>query len=133
MADDGWEPIRSRERLAAGRRVPIARAAALLGTTPRMLRYREALGLLRPPRGSGGHREYGEREIAAAAYAAELEQRYGVGPSELGFALRVLRDPAIAADVRTLGQLAHRIAPPAVAALDFEAAKGRRLLRIPPR
>jgi MerR family copper efflux transcriptional regulator len=123
--------IRARMRPLAGQRLPIARAADLLDTTARMLRYRESLGLIAPIRGSGGHREYGERELVAAAYAAALEHHYGVGPSELAFALRVLRDATVAGDVRTLGQLSHRIAPPVGDALDFDAQKARRLLRIP--
>jgi hypothetical protein len=128
---DVLDGIRARMRSASGERLPIARAADRLGTTARMLRYRESLGLLSPQRGPGGHREYGERELVAAAYAAALEHHYDVGPSELAFALRVLRDVTVAGDVRTLGQLAHRIAPPVADALDFDAQKARRLLRIP--
>lgn len=124
------EDLRARAGLRIGRRVPIGRAAEVVGSTPRMLRYRESLGLLAPPRGRGGHREYGERELLAAARAAELEQRYGVGPAELAFALRVLAEPSVAAEVRTFGQLVHRLAPPPVEALDFDAQKARRLLRL---
>jgi hypothetical protein len=97
-----------------------------------MLRYRESLGLLVPHRSPGGHREYGERELLSAAFADELERRYAVGPGELAFALRVLAEPDVAADVRRLGHLTRRIAPTPVAALDFEAQKARRLLRMPP-
>lgn len=125
------ELVRSRAALAPGERLPIARAAAVLATTPRMLRYREQLGLVAPLRGTGGHREYGERELVGAALAAELERRYDVGPGEVAFALRLLREPMVAADVRALGQLIHRLASPTADALDFEAAKARRLLRIP--
>jgi MerR family transcriptional regulator, copper efflux regulator len=127
---DVLDEIRARMRPIAGQRLPIARAADRLGTTARMLRYRESLGLISPVRGPGGHREYGERELVAAAYAAALEHHYQVGPSELAFALRVLRDATVAGDVRTLGQLSHRIAPPVGDALDFDAQKARRLLRI---
>ncbi|MCM3925694.1 MerR family transcriptional regulator [Frankia sp. AiPs1] len=126
------ERLRQRVQLRPEQRLPIARAAAVLGTTPRMLRYRESLGLLVPARSPGGHREYGERELLAAAYADELERRYQVSPSDLAFAVRVLAEAEVAADVRRLGQLTRRIAPsPPVAALDFEAQKGRRLLRMP--
>ncbi|MGF7237549.1 MAG: MerR family transcriptional regulator [Frankia sp.] len=128
---DVLDGIRARMRSAAGERLPITRAADRLGTTARMLRYRESLGLLTPPRGAGGHREYGERELVAAAYAAALEHHYDIGPSEVAFALRVLRDATVAGDVRTLGQLAHRIAPSVADAMDFDAQKARRLLRIP--
>lgn len=73
--------------------LPIAAAAAQLHTTPRMLRYREHLGLLveRQP-GDTTHRRYAQDELAAAAYAIELEQRYDVNPQTLAFALRALTD-----------------------------------------
>jgi hypothetical protein len=123
------ERLRATVRLRPEQRLPIARAADVLGTTPRMLRYRETLGLVAPARSAGGHREYGERELLSAAYADELERRYQVSPSDLAFAVRVLAEPAVAADVRRLGELTRRIPPPPpVAALDFEAQKGRRLL-----
>jgi hypothetical protein len=126
------ERLRAKVRLRPEQRLPIARAAAVLETTPRMLRYRESLGLVAPARSAGGHREYGERELVAAAYADELERRYQISPSDLAFAVRVLAEPAVAADVRRLGELTRRIAPhPPVAALDFEAQKARRLLDLP--
>jgi hypothetical protein len=126
------ERLRSKIRLRPEQRLSIARAAAILDTTPRMLRYRESLGLVTPDRSAGGHREYGERELLAAAYSDELERRYQVSPSDLAFAVRVLAEPAVAADVRRLGELTRRIAPhPPVAALDFEAQKARRLLDLP--
>jgi DNA-binding transcriptional MerR regulator len=128
---DVLERLRSRVRLRPEQRLAITRAAAVLDTTPRMLRYRESLGLLTPARSAGGHREYGERELLAAAYADELERRYQVSPSDLAFAVRVLAEADVAADVRRLGELTRRIAPAArVAALDFEAEKARRLLRM---
>jgi hypothetical protein len=113
-----------------GTRLAIGSAAERLATTPRMLRYREALGLLPGRRQGGGHRVYGERELLAAACAAELEERYDVSPRALAFALQVLADPDAEADVRLLGALSHRIAPTPIAALDFESQKGRRLLHM---
>ncbi|WP_232793875.1 MerR family transcriptional regulator [Pseudofrankia saprophytica] len=124
--------LRGRIRLRPEQRLPIAKAADVLDTTPRMLRYRESLGLVTPARSPGGHREYGERELLAAAYADELERRYQISPSDLAFAVRVLAEPAVAADVRRLGELTRRISsPPPMAALDFEAQKARRLLDLP--
>ncbi|HVE63454.1 MAG TPA: MerR family transcriptional regulator, partial [Mycobacteriales bacterium] len=105
-------------------------AAERLGTTPRMLRYREAAGLLPGRRGGRSHRVYGERELLAAACADELEARYGVSPKALGFALRALSDPDLASEVRLLGALAHGVAPTPIAALDFDAQKARRLLHL---
>lgn len=126
------ERLRERVQLRPEQRLPIARAAAVLQTTPRMLRYRESLGLVIPARSPGGHREYGERELLAAAYADELERRYQISPSDLAFAIRVLAEVEVATDVRRLGLLTRRIPPsPPIAALDFDAQKARRLLHMP--
>jgi len=113
-----------------GTRLSVGEAAARLGSTPRMLRYREALGLLPRRRTGGDHRVYGERELLASACGAEIEERHGVSPSALAFALHVLSDPAVEADVRLLGALSQRLAPTAIAALDFEAQKARSLLHL---
>jgi MerR family copper efflux transcriptional regulator len=123
--------VRARYGVRAGLRETVSEAAARLGTTPRMLRYRESLGLLAPPRSGGARRVFRERELLAAGGAAELEERYGVPPGALAFALRVLAEPEVAADVRTLGVLARPgINPNAIEALDFDAAKARDLLRL---
>jgi DNA-binding transcriptional MerR regulator len=125
------DAVRSRFGVRSGLRLPISQAAERLGTTPRMLRYREALGLVSPPRGGGGRRSYGERELLAAGAAVTLEDRYGVPPGALAFALRALTDAEVARDVRTLGALARSgIAATPIEALDFEAAKARELLRL---
>jgi MerR family transcriptional regulator, copper efflux regulator len=105
----------------------ITDAAKALRTTPRMLRYRESLGLL-PSHGSpGAHRRYDDEALRAAGYAITLEQTYDVSPSALAFALRVLNDPVVNADVRRLSQLAGPGSAP-LAALDFDQQKARRLL-----
>ncbi len=106
----------------------ITEAAQRLGTSPRMLRYRERLGLL-PPRADGSHRRYGELELRAVALALALEQRYDIGPSELAFALRVLAEPGTRARVQELGERVGRLTPQPSRALDFEKQKALRLLR----
>ena len=106
----------------------IAAAAARVGTTPRMLRYREALGLLPATHEGVRHRRYAEEDLRAAALAGELEERYGVSPRTLAFALRVLAEPAVAADVRRLAEAVGRLAPAPTRALDFEQQKALRLL-----
>ena len=106
----------------------IAQAAARLRTTPRMLRYRESLGLLPSRRPAGTHRRYDEDALRAAGYAMSLERRYNVPPSALAFAIRALVEPTVAADVRKLGELAGRRGRTPIAALDFEQEKARRLL-----
>lgn len=83
----------------------LAAAALRLHTTPRMLRYREALGLLPPHR----RRRYGSAELAAAAYAVEMEQTYDVSPKTLAFALRAVTDPAVRQDIVRLGELTGRL------------------------
>lgn len=106
----------------------IGGAASRLRTSPRMLRYREALGLLPTSgRGTGTHRRYADEELRAAAYAMRLESRYDVSPKALAFALRALMDPQVHAEVRELGRLCGRL--PGLAALDFEQQKAQRLLR----
>ncbi|GAA2084656.1 MerR family transcriptional regulator [Actinomadura alba] len=107
----------------------ITEAARRLGTSPRMLRYREALGLLPPIRERAGHRRFGEPELRAVALGLALEQRYDIGPAELAFALRVLAEPEVQVRVRELGERIGRLSAPPVRALDFEKEKALRLLR----
>jgi len=118
----------------------ITEAARRLGLSPRMLRYRESLGLLPParpsrpgdaPTASPGHRKYGEDELRAAELALELEQRFGVGPAELAFGLRVLAEPGVAARIRELGERTGRLKPPSTRALDFEKERALRWLGTP--
>jgi len=108
----------------------ITAAAAALGATPRMLRYRESLGLLPPAAGrSGQHRRYDDDDLAAAAWAATLEQRYDVSPAALSFALRARADPGLADDLGRLAALTGRA--DAARALDFDQAKALALLAGP--
>ncbi|WP_329522312.1 MerR family transcriptional regulator [Spirillospora sp. NBC_01491] len=108
----------------------ITEAARRLGTSPRMLRYREALGLLPATgAGAGGHRRFGEPELRAVALALALEKRYDIGPAELAFGLRVLAEPEVQARVRELGERIGRVSAPRARALDFEQEKALRLLR----
>jgi MerR family copper efflux transcriptional regulator len=106
----------------------VGEAAERVGTSARMLRYAEQLGLVAPARTAGGYRDYGGRDLRAAAAALELQARYGVTPAALAFGLRALGDPEVAGSLRRLAQL--RSGTGAVAALDFETAKARRLLRL---
>lgn len=106
----------------------ITEAAAEVGSTPRMLRYRESLGLLPGAGEVGQHRRYEPDDLAAATLAATLEQRYGVSPATLAFALRALADPRVTADVARLGVLTGRLMTP-TRALDFDQLKAQRLLR----
>ena len=117
-------------------------AARQVGTSARMLRYAEQLGLVAPARTAGGYRDYGERDLLAAAAALQLQARYRVTPAALAFGLRALHDPEVASSLRQLAGLARGRrgpgnpegcpgqAPGPATALDFETAKARRLLRL---
>ena len=112
----------------------ITDACARLGISPRMLRYREALGLLPAVRGRGGsarHRQFDAAEMDAVALGLAIEQRYDVSPAALAFGLRVLTDPAARAQVAELGRRIGRIRPLPAMALDFEKERALRLLGTP--
>jgi MerR family copper efflux transcriptional regulator len=104
-------------------------AARQVGTSARMLRYAEQLGLVAPARTAGGYRDYGERDLLAATAALRLQARYRVTPAALAFGLRALHDPEVAGSLHRLAARTRGVAPPATA-LDFETAKARRLLRL---
>ena len=132
----------------------ISEAARRLGTSARMLRYREDLGLLpqvRDPmpwlpgpgpgpgaaggtgaaRGSAAgpaHRQFGEADLEAVAAALELERRYDISPASLAFGLRVLAEPPVRAAVADLGRRLGRIPASPGRALDFEKERALRLL-----
>jgi hypothetical protein len=134
----------------------ISEAARRLGTSARMLRYREELGLLpqvrdplaglswRAAAGAAGaagasvgeagagrgatHRQFTEADLEAVAAALELERRYDVSPTSLAFGLRVLAEPQVRAAVADLGRRLGRIPPTPGRALDFEKERALRLL-----
>jgi MerR family transcriptional regulator, copper efflux regulator len=105
-------------------------AARRVGTSARMLRYAEQLGLVAPARTAGGYRDYGERDLLAVGAALELQARYRATPAALAFGLRVLEDPEVAGSLGRLARLIRGADADPGAALDFEAAKARRLLRL---
>jgi MerR family copper efflux transcriptional regulator len=152
----------------------ITEAARRLDMTPRMLRYRESLGLLpalrpsrrraaggRPGTGrlgtgragtgragtvtaarylanpagggdrTGGHRQFSDTDVAAAALGLSIERRYDISPIALAFGIRVLADPRVRAEVAELGRRIGRIQPPPARALDFEQERALRLLSQP--
>jgi MerR family transcriptional regulator, copper efflux regulator len=115
----------------------ITEAAQALGTSPRMLRYRESLGLLprtrprRPGPGDGaGHRQFTEGDVAAVALGLAIERRHDISPAALAFGIRVLADPRVRVEVAELGRRLGRIAPPPARALDFEQERALRLMRL---
>src|SRR5262249_14419498 len=113
----------------------ISEAARRLGTSPRMLRYRDLLGLLPPVRGTTpatpapvrgpphatprpppgrprAPRRFGDDARAAVAHELRIERRYDISPAALAFGLKVLTEPGVRADVAELGRRLRRIAPP---------------------
>jgi MerR family transcriptional regulator, copper efflux regulator len=126
----------------------ITEAAQRLDTSPRMLRYRDLLGLLPPVRepapGRRGvppavgrapgrraqHRQFGEDDLAAVSLALGIEQRYDISPAALAFGLRVLTEPGVRAEVAELGRRTGRIRPLPARALEFEKERALRLLSL---
>jgi hypothetical protein len=112
----------------------ITEAARRLGTSARMLRYREDLGLLPQVRAGSwssrgaAHRVFSESDVEAVAAALELERRYDISPAALAFGLRVLSEPVVRASVADLGRRLGRIPAPATRAVDFEKERALRLL-----
>ena len=127
----------------------ITEAAQRLGTSPRMLRYRDSLGLLpavrehrpsrRPARwqapaaAAALHRRFDQHDLDAVALALAIERRYDITPAALAFGLRVLAEPTVRADVAELGRRIGRIQAPTARALDFEQERALRLLSMSPR
>ncbi|AFR09658.1 MULTISPECIES: helix-turn-helix domain-containing protein [Nocardiopsis] len=114
--------------------VPISAAAERVGGTARMLRYREALGLLPrtqdPPTGRGHrHRRFTEEDLRTIEVGLELEREFDIPPAALSFALRVLAEPEVLARVRAHGERLGRLTAAPTRALDFEKEKAMRLLR----
>jgi MerR family copper efflux transcriptional regulator len=77
----------------------IQEAAATTGWSPRMLRYIERAGLLELGRSPSGYRLYGPEQLQRLRTLRELLARLNFGLAELGFALRLRRDPELRAAV----------------------------------
>jgi Predicted transcriptional regulators len=100
----------------------VGEAAARTGWSPRMLRYLEAAELLVPDRTAAGYRVYGLLELNQLRSLRELRARFGVELSDVAFAARLDREPALRASVETW------LAGTRLSALDWEQRKHERLL-----
>lgn len=75
----------------------IHEAAETTGWSARMLRYIERMGLIEPQRSDSGYRLYGPAELQRLRTLRELLTRHDVGLAEIGFALRLRREPELRA------------------------------------
>jgi MerR family copper efflux transcriptional regulator len=73
----------------------INEAAETTGWSPRMLRYVERVGLVEPARSESGYRLYGPEELQRLRTLRELLAEFDVGLTDIGFALRVRREPEL--------------------------------------
>jgi MerR family copper efflux transcriptional regulator len=100
----------------------VGEAAAQTGWSPRMLRYLEQTGLVIASRSASGYRLYGVLELNQLRSLNELRGRFGVELTEIAFAARLDREPALHAAVETW------LAGTRLSALDWEQRKHERLL-----
>jgi MerR family transcriptional regulator, copper efflux regulator len=79
----------------------IGEASRRSGWSARMLRYLEDSGLVVPDRGNGGYRRYGIRELNQLRALADLRDRFGVGLTDMAFAVRLRSDSDLRSAVET--------------------------------
>ena len=108
----------------------VTEAAARTGWTARMLRYLERAGLVVPARTQSGYRLYGLRELNQLRTLGELRTRFGVQLTDVAFAARLRREPALRGAVETwlAGSDAVTADGPAPAWVEWEQRKHERLL-----
>ena len=102
--------------------VPVGQAAAQTDWSPRMLRYIEGSQLVVPRRTQNGYRLYGLRELNQLRALRDLLARFRIELSDVAFAARLRRDPALRSAVDSW------LASTELAALEWEQRKQERLL-----
>jgi len=100
----------------------VGEAASHTGWSPRMLRYLEGAGLVVPRRSGAGYRLYGILELNQLRSLRELRGRFDVELTDVAFAARLEREPALRDAVETW------LAGTRLSALDWEQRKHERLL-----
>jgi MerR family transcriptional regulator, copper efflux regulator len=108
----------------------IHEAAETTGWSPRMLRYVERVGLVEPDRSAAGYRLYGPPELQRLRTLRELLADHDIGLSDMAFASRLKRDPALQEAIEDwLAAEAERPEDvPAADWLRFEQVKHQKLL-----
>ena len=108
----------------------INEAAETSGWSPRMLRYIESVGLVEPPRSSGGYRLYGPAELQRLRTLRELLKDNKLEIADVGFIQRLREEPEIDRAVNEwLDQEAEKPAEvPASDWLSWEQRKHQQLL-----
>jgi DNA-binding transcriptional MerR regulator len=111
----------------------INEAAETTGWSPRMLRYVESIGLVEPERSASGYRLYGPEQLQRLRTLRELLSRFDIGLGDVGFALRLRRDPELRGAVEAWFEAEAR-RPEGVASsadwLRWEQEKHQRLLAL---
>ena len=79
----------------------VGAAANATGWSARMLRYVEGSRLVVPPRSATGYRLYGLRELNQLRSLAQLRSRFGAELTDIAFAARLRREPALRGAVDT--------------------------------
>src|ERR1700720_870764 len=108
----------------------INQAAETTGWSARMLRYIERVGLVAPARSASGYRLYGPPELQRLRTLRELLERFDLDLGEVGFALRLDREPELRQGIQAW-LLAQPVRPQHVSDSDwlrFEQDKHERLL-----
>jgi DNA-binding transcriptional MerR regulator len=100
----------------------VGQAAEQTGWSPRMLRYLEAAALVVPERSRSGYRLYGLRELNQLRSLRDLRQRFKLELTDMAFAARLRREPALRAAVESW------LAGTDLAALEWEQRKHEALL-----
>ena len=108
----------------------IHEAAETTGWSARMLRYLERAGRVEPQRSPSGYRLYGPAELQRLRTLRELLNAHGIGLQEVGFALRLRREPGLrdAVEAWFEAEPARPAHVPATDWLSWEQRKHERLL-----
>jgi MerR family copper efflux transcriptional regulator len=108
----------------------INEAAQTTGWSARMLRYVERAGIVEPGRSGSGYRLYGPGELQRLRTLRELLHQFDLALSDIGFALRLRRDPSLRGAVNDWleAEPQRPVGVPDADWLRFEQDKHERLL-----